>query len=81
MENAEKIKMLMDAIEEGDKLIDTLEEHINALCAELTELRKTICGKEHCSVNCDSVDHCHMQDHCTAECTGQYCGISKENII
>lgn len=76
MEQIEKIELLLNAIEEGERIMNDLEVKVTAMYAELKELRKDICGFEHCMGECDSDDHCHMKDHCNDECkTSKICTV------
>ncbi|MBY0541429.1 MAG: hypothetical protein K2P52_08480 [Campylobacterales bacterium] len=82
MENSEKLYILMTEIEEGEKILYELELGLDALYSELTELRKHICGMEHCSADCDSDEHCHMHDHCDEECKkSRFCCVEVKKEI
>lgn len=76
-----KIERYEELVDEGHDIIEEVFHVVKILEISLDEMRKTICGKEHCVFNCDSEFHCHkMHKHCTEECkTKKYCGMDITN--
>jgi hypothetical protein len=81
MEVSTRLEELYEALEECQQLILKLEDSRDSILNEIVEIKKSYCGLEHCSVNCDDVEHCHMTEHCDKDCPGRFCGIKKDTKL
>jgi len=81
MEVSNRLEELYEALEECEQLLLKLQDGHESILDEIDAIKKVYCGLEHCSANCDDVEHCHMTEHCDKDCPGRFCAFKKDTEL